>query len=269
MKDRNCVEFLQNILPRLSLRWSGYRKVHGQVCKRINRRIQELHLADIAGYQSYLEKNPSEWTLLKEFCRITISRFYRDRKVFEILGGQVLPCLAKTAIKNGKEQLRFWSVGCASGEEPFTLALIWAIRLRHNFPSLDIRILATDTNSEVLKRAEEACYPWSSLRELPDDLLKEGFKNQKGSYCLNPVFRDMVAFHKQDIREVLPQGQFHVLFCRNLVFTYFEESLQKEILAKLEKVLVPGGFLVIGAHEKLPSASGFSEVAKCIYRKSF
>jgi chemotaxis protein methyltransferase CheR len=267
MKDRTCIEFLQDILPLLSLRWSGYRKVHGQVCKRINRRIQELHLADITSYRSYLDKYPAEWGLLKEFCRITISRFYRDRQVFENLENQVLPLLAESALKDQKKQLLCWSAGCASGEEPYTLALLWAIRIKHHYPSLNIRILATDANSEVLERAGNACYSSNSIRELPDDLKKNGFIMSQGEYCFRPAFRDIITFEKKDLLEGLPEGPFHLILCRNLVFTYFEESLQREVLSGLEKILFPGGFLIIGVHEKLPSGVGFFEFGKCIFQK--
>jgi len=267
MKNINCIAFLQDILPRLSLRWAGYRKVHGQVCKRITRRIRELHLANFLGYRSFLEENPSEWFFLKEFCRITISRFYRDRQVFMALEKQVLPQLAETAPKPGNKPLRCWSVGCASGEEPYTLALVWGIWLKPSHPEADIDILATDADAAVLKRAELADYPWSSVRELPEDLLKEGFSPSAGNYRLRPAFRDMVTFKNLDILDNFPEGPFHLLLCRNLVFTYFAESLQKDIFEKLEKCLLPGGFLVIGAHERLPYETGFGEVERCIYQK--
>ncbi len=267
VKDRDSIQFLQNILPRLSFRWSGYRKVYGQVCKRINRRIQELHLTDIRCYQSYLEEHPAELELLKEFCRITISRFYRDRVVFEVLEKQVLPFLTETVMKSKENKLWCWSAGCSSGEEPYTLALLWAIRTKKRASLIDFRIQATDTSSDVLKRTKEACYASSSIRELPEDLKSNGFVLRNGNYCLRPEFRDLVTFEKKDILKSLPEGPFHLILCRNLVFTYFEESLQMEVLTGLKKILVPGGFLVIGAHENLPPKENFSEWGKCIFQK--
>lgn len=75
MKDTECVEFLQWALPRLHMRWQGFRKVRGQVCKRIGRRIRELNLGEGADYRTYLESHPAEWSVLDDLCRITISRF--------------------------------------------------------------------------------------------------------------------------------------------------------------------------------------------------
>jgi hypothetical protein len=80
MQDAECVALLRWALPRLGLRWPGFRKVRRQVCKRINRRIKELGLADVAAYREHLERVPEEWPRLDALCRITISRFYRDRR---------------------------------------------------------------------------------------------------------------------------------------------------------------------------------------------
>jgi chemotaxis protein methyltransferase CheR len=78
--DAECVDFLQWALPRLGLRWQGFRKVRRQVCRRVARRIAELGLADADAYRLYLERNPQEWDALAELCRVTISRFWRDRR---------------------------------------------------------------------------------------------------------------------------------------------------------------------------------------------
>ena len=91
MTERNTLQFLQWALPKLGLAWPGYRRVHHQVCKRIGRRLAELHLADAAQYRAYVEGHPEEWPVLDAFCRISISRFYRDKAVFDYLGAAVLP----------------------------------------------------------------------------------------------------------------------------------------------------------------------------------
>lgn len=114
MKDSDCVSFLQWALPRLGFRWPGFRKVRRQVCKRIDRRIGKLKLPGPAAYREYLEQVASEWDVLDQFCRISISRFYRDRRVFDHLRDTVLPELADAAMASGESVLRCWSAGCAS-----------------------------------------------------------------------------------------------------------------------------------------------------------
>ena len=91
MKNTECIAFLQWALPRLALRWRGFRRVRGQVCKRIDHRIRALGLSGPAAYMAYLNDQSSEWAMLDTLCRISISRFYRDRPVFDYLGGTVLP----------------------------------------------------------------------------------------------------------------------------------------------------------------------------------
>ena len=117
MRDADCVRFLQWALPRLRLRWAGFRKVRKQVCKRIARRLGQLELPDLAAYVSLLSRRPEEWEHLDGLCRVTISRFYRDRAVFDCLGNEVLPELAAQARARGQRALRAWSAGCASGQK--------------------------------------------------------------------------------------------------------------------------------------------------------
>lgn len=91
MKNEQCVQFLQWALRRLNMRWPGYRKVRNQVCKRVDRRLQDLSLKSVEEYQAYLEQHADEWLQLDPLCRITISRFYRDKGVFAALGDERLP----------------------------------------------------------------------------------------------------------------------------------------------------------------------------------
>ncbi len=97
MKDPECIRFLQWALPQLHMRWPGFRKVRAQVCKRIGRRMTGLGLSEFSSYRSYLEETPEEWSTLDTLCRITISRFYRDRDVFEHLHGSYIGSLNSLA----------------------------------------------------------------------------------------------------------------------------------------------------------------------------
>ena len=252
MIDEECVHFLQEILPRLELRWAGYRRVYKQVCKRLRRRIAELELPDLAGYQSRLQSEPDEWHRLEGFLRIGISRFYRDRQLCGLLVAEVLPAVNRLAVAAGAERTRIWSAGCAAGEEPYTLALIW-----HQFlPSpawLALEVIATDADPAMLSRARTACYGRSSLKELPEHLTAAAFSHHGDQYCLRAGYRQGVRFLQQDIRQESPPGRFHLVACRNLAFTYFAEALQRQVAARLAAALVPGGYLLIGAKESLPA----------------
>ncbi|HXF94311.1 MAG TPA: protein-glutamate O-methyltransferase CheR [Nitrospiraceae bacterium] len=255
MNDSDCVEFLQWALPRLHLRWPGYRKVRRQVCKRIDRRLKELNLPRAAAYRAYLDDHPPEWSVLDSLCWIPLSRFYRDKRVFQTLEREVLPQLAQDALADGRHELRCWSIGCASGEEPYTLAILWKTALEPRFPALGLQILATDVDPHAIERAKQACYAASSLKELPDDWRARAFVPTPEGFIVKPEYRELVSFELQDIRIAAPDGWFDLILCRYVVFTYFDDTQQQETLAKIEQKLVPGGALVIGSMESLPGGT--------------
>ena len=253
MKDGDCVAFLQWALPQLQMRWPGYRKVRRQVCKRINRRMRALGLPDIHAYRAHLATEPSEWSALDSLCRITISRFYRDRAVFELLRTTIVPVLARDAIARGDDMLSCWSAGCARGEEAYTLSVLWQTELRASFPGIAVEIVATDADAAMLSGARLARYGETSLRDLPATWQRAAFERGGRDFQLRKQFRDGLKFRRQDIRQVMPRGPFHLVFCRNLVFTYYDDGLQRRLYERLTRRIVSGGFLVIGQRESLPN----------------
>jgi len=253
MKERECTEFLQRHLPRLRFRWAGFRKVHKQVCKRLYRNITELGFSDFSAYEVYLDDHPEEWQILDSMLQITISRFYRDRGVFDIVCSRVLPSLAKDILLRGGNEARCWTAGCCSGEETYTLQILWKLCvLPAIHKDLPLRIIATDINHDALKRAQEGYYSESSLKDLPKELTQQAFVQSGKFYAIKKTLRENIEFLEQDIRIQLPDGCFHVILCRNLVFTYFEDALQREILDRILEKLHRGGIFVIGIHESLP-----------------
>jgi chemotaxis protein methyltransferase CheR len=271
MKDVDCVEFLQWALPRLRMRWPGFRKVRKQVCKRIDRRLRELGLPDIQAYREYLEAHREEWSDLDTFCRIPISRFYRDIAVFDYLRDDVLPMLASAAQTSRNRNVRCWSAGCASGEEAYTLNIIWKLGLTFRFPNVPLRVIATDSDHNLLERARRGCYSMSSLKDVPNGWLQAAFTRSDDCYCVKPEFRNGIDFVLQDMRAEMPDGRFHLVICRHVAFTYFDEALQQETLRRILTKLHSGGVLVTGKQEPLPMRP--AELVEClphmgIYRKS-
>jgi chemotaxis protein methyltransferase CheR len=252
MTDAECSAFLQWALPQLQRRWAGYRKVRRLVAKRLARHLRELGLADLGAYRSWLASHPSEWRALDALLGIPISRFWRDRGVFEALEREVLPALARAALAAGRTALACWSAGCASGEEPYTLAILWRARLQPAFPRLALQIVATDCDRESIERARLACYAPSSLKELPAELRAAAFEPRDGRWCVRPAFR-AVELSCQDLRTESPEGPFDLVLLRNVVATYYAEPQQREILARIVARMRPGAALVLGAHESLPA----------------
>jgi chemotaxis protein methyltransferase CheR len=252
MRDQECVALLQWALPRLGLRWPGFRRVRRQVCKRIARRMTELGLPDAAAYRTRLEVDAAEWSVLDACCWISVSHFYRDREVFEDLARELLPDLARAAIARERPLLRAWSAGCASGEEPYTLRLAWDLAIAPALPEAELHIIATDVSAELLERARRGVYPASALEELPAAWRSRAFEELDGAFRLRDEFRRGVQFHQQDLRNAMPTGPFDLILCRNLAFTYFEGELQRTIQRGLVKRLAPGGALLVGIHEAIP-----------------
>lgn len=264
MTDADCVALLQWALPRLGLAWPGFRKPRRQVCKRIGRRIAGLGLADAAAYRGFLESHPGEWPALGALCTVTLSRFYRDREVFQALEARVLPVLAAAAAARGAPALECWSAGCASGEEPYTLALLWRTALAARFPALELRVLGTDVDAVLLGRASKACYGAGSVEDLPAAWRADAFQRQGKLMCLRAAFRHGVTFALQDLRAALPEQRFDLILCRNLAFTYFAPGPARAVLERLESRLRVGGALVLGMHERLPaSAAAFEPWPGC------
>jgi chemotaxis protein methyltransferase CheR len=254
MKDELCITFLQWALPHLNMCWPGFRKVRGQVCKRISRRLRELELAGLEDYRAYLENNPPEWHILDAMCRITISRFYRNKGTYDSLQSEVLPELIKNARQQCEKNIYCWCIGSASGEEPYSLSLMWDFS-GIDQQGIDLSIIATEVDQSMIDRAGKGCYPASSIRELSSAMTDDAFTREDDLFCLKEKYKKRVQFLLQDIRYAQPDYTFHLILCRNLVFTYFSPELQEKIARIITQRLKPGGVIVLGSHEQLPGST--------------
>ncbi len=215
--------------------------------------MRVLGLDDPRAYRAFLIQHAEEWQRLDALCRIPISRFYRDREVFSVLEEVVLPELAHRSAARGDGVIRCWSAGCASGEEAYTLGILWQLSVQQDFPGVGIDICGTDVDEVVLRRAKRACYALGSLKGLPARYRGCAFIERDGLYCLRPELRSHVTFRQQDIRTEQPAGSFDLVLCRNSVFTYCQRPVQRAVLGRIGCRLSAGSFLVIGAHENLPA----------------
>jgi len=215
--------------------------------------MNELGLSNLSDYRDYLKEHPVEWQVLDSFCRFTISRFYCDHTVFDALRSALLLSLAAQALSAGSSELRCWSAGCCSGEEAYTLQILWkTFVLSVLRQDLLLHIIATDADDALLARAQRGCYSKSSIMDLPGELVQRAFTRSGDLYTIKKTFTEKITFVQQDIREQLPDGPFQLILCRNFVLTCFTEALQREILEKIIARLAPGGILVVGCHESIP-----------------
>jgi chemotaxis protein methyltransferase CheR len=241
-------EFLKEVAPLFGLHWRPFRR--RGVKRKIDQRVAEVGLAYLDEYLLRVEKDPEEQGRLSEILTVTISRFYRDRKVFDLLEHSVIPAIIKN--KKEKDEFKVWSVGCANGEEPYSLSMLWKARFENKFPKIRLMILASDINEALLKRAGKGRYRESSLREVPEEIIRRFFKIEDGFYVIGRSIRESVEFKKHDIIHEKSFPGMDIIFCRNFAFTYFSKECQMDVLKKIFGSLNEGGHLIVGKDEVLP-----------------
>lgn len=250
--------------------WAGYRKVRKGVKKRISRHMQELKCPKVEDYLDLIRQNDQERRECERRLTVSISRFFRDRKLWLDLENEILPEL----IDAEKETLKVWSAGCARGEEVYSFKFVWE-RLKTGFDILPgLEFVATDMNSEYIQKAQAGIYTQSSLKEIPEEWRDDYFDRKKGGnrYDLKPIFKENIVWRVQNIFSDPPGSGFHVIFLRNNLLTYYRHRLITEPLTKILHSLKPGGWLIIGSQEKLPAeSSGLSRNPSTpwAYRKDF
>jgi chemotaxis protein methyltransferase CheR len=252
--DGALVDFLSWAVPRLGLRWKGVAHFRRTVRKRLIKRMTALGLSDLADYRALLERDATELLRLEAMCRIPISRLYRDRAVYDVLASDVLPERAQAALREGRSSVRIWSAGCASGEEPYTLGMIWYADIALAFPSLSLDLVATDADEGMLARARSGVYGHGSVRELPARLRSFGLQSAQGGLLrVADAVREGITFRCEDVRVAMPDGTFDLVLCRNMLLTYVAEERQPAVLERIATHLLPGGSLVVGRRETMPA----------------
>ncbi len=240
-------EFLREVAPRLGLQWRPFNRKG--IKRRIERRMAEVGRSTFQDYLRKFEEEPEERELLATLLTVTISRFFRDRTVFDILAQSILPGLLK---EEKRERLSIWSIGCASGEEPYSLFLLWKWRLEKAWPQVRLSVVATDIDGDLLKRAEERRYKKSSLREVPEEIVEAFFEREDDLYRLKVPLGESIEFRRHDILREETYSDIDLVLCRNLAFTYFSKESQILVLKKIAFGLREKGYLVIGKDENLP-----------------
>jgi chemotaxis methyl-accepting protein methylase len=240
-------EFLREASKILGLKWRPFKR--RGIRRKVEQRIAEVGLFNFEKYLLRVKESKEEQNCLSRILIVTISRFFRDREVFHIIETSIIPSLIH---KRKGEGLRFWSIGCASGEEPYSLLLLWKSSFQKIWPQIHLSIIATDIDENMLERAKAGRYRKSSLREVPEEIIKEFFKIDGDFFVLDKTIRDAVEFRRHDILREEPYDGMDMILCRNLAFTYFSKESQKEVLRKIGSILSEDGYLIIGKEESLP-----------------
>ncbi len=242
------------------------------VLARMRQRLSDLSLTSFQGYLEQLEKEDAGPELIHVLNLIStnVTYFFRETQHFEYLKKVILPTVVKQALERS-HRLRLWSAGCSSGEEVYSLAI--TIREASSLiKGWDIKILGTDISTRVLHTARHGCYALNKLVHLGADRLKSHFRvikhEGKRSGQVIPSIRRMVDFARMNLVQEWPvKGPFDIIFCRN-VMIYFNDESRQTLVRRFWEILNPGGWLIIGHAESLQMIRHqFKYVEPTIYRK--
>jgi chemotaxis protein methyltransferase CheR len=239
---------------------------HDLVYSRVSRRLRALGMSSFREYREAL--NAGDDTELERFINAISTnhtKFFReDHHLFHFKDNIAAPFARG---QGGRRRLRVWSAGCSSGEEPYSIAVI----LRHEISDIaqhDVRILATDIDTDILQKASCGDYQVTALEEIPDRYRK--FLSQSGEdrVVVDEKVRSLITFRRLNLIESWPvKGPFDAIFCRN-VMIYFDQRTKTKLIERFTSLIRPGGWLYIGHSESLIGAHpGLSLVGRTIYRR--
>lgn len=221
------------------------------VAQRIQRRLGISQCPDISEYFNYLLQSPQEQRLLTKELLIGSTSFFRDEDVFHCLEEHIVPQLllkhdaSNNAVKN---DIRIWVPGCATGEEAYSIAILFDEALRKLNKTLKIRIFATDIDSEAITKASTGRFGPAITDDLSTERLHTYFSRRGNQFEVEPNIRQMVIFARQDVINDPPFPNIDLIACRN-VLNYFQNGIQKKTLAAFHYALKPHGLLLMGCTE--------------------
>ncbi|SHF71999.1 chemotaxis protein methyltransferase CheR [Desulfacinum infernum DSM 9756] len=250
--NTQCARLVELLRDRRGLDFSGYRSSAFE--RRCRSRAEKLGFQDLGDYVSHVTSHPEEVDALLDALTINVTSFFRDPWVFELLAERILPGVVHEKVRRGERLFRAWSAGCATGEEAYSLAMML---MEH--ADMECLVLGTDLDVKALDAARKAFYDEGCVLNVRLGTLKKYFEAVEGGYRVGERVRRRVTFAVHDLcdeHRLVPSeavfGDFDLVSCRN-VLIYYEKEAQEKIAAKLHRALMPGGLLVLGEVETVPS----------------
>jgi len=244
------------------------------VYSRLSRRLRDLHLRSFSEYCELIqsEGGADEVGSLINAITTNLTKFFRESHHFDHLRDTVLKDLTQQAAKGAAKELRIWSAGCSSGEEPYSIAMTM-VEAMPVLAEWDARILATDLDSSMIERAKAGVYSVAALTAVSKGTRVRHFDPERGAkgerWVVAEQLRRLITFKQLNLLKPWPmKRQFDAVFCRN-VMIYFDTATKAELIGRIGKVLKPNGWLYLGHSESvLGDNSGFKLVGRTIYQKA-
>ena len=259
---------MQRVFAQLRARtdrdFSRYKR--STILRRIAKRMQLSYIEDLSVYVNRLREHPEEAMALADNLLITVTNFFRDQGVFEKLEKDIIP--AALDRMGPKETFRVWSVGCATGEEAYSLAMLLAEEAGRRGSPPSIQIFASDLHALSLQKAREGFYPGDIASDVSPERLRRFFQKEAGGYRVNKELRDQVLFAPHNILADPPFSRQDLISCRNLLI-YLDRGLQRDLVDLFHYALNPNGILMLGSAESIDATDLFRVEDKrlCLFRK--
>jgi two-component system CheB/CheR fusion protein len=232
--------------------YTGYRRP--TLTRRFEKRMQDVGSDDWDAYRSYLLEHPEEYAELFNTILINVTGFFRDRETWDLIASEIVPRLVEE--RPAEAPLRIWSAGCASGEEPYTIAMLLVEALGEDAFKRRVKIYATDIDEDALAQARDAAYTTKQLENIPPELRERYFQQVNHGFAFRNDLRRTVIFGRNDLHRDPPISRVDLLLSRNTLM-YFGADVQQRILANFYFALNRGGFLIVGKAEALQSGRNF------------
>lgn len=218
--------------------------------RRVAIRMRSSRCRDAVEYCSLLRQSNQELDLLQKALTIHVSQFFRNPSMFEKLRTEILPALFNDREKHAPEPLHFGCLGCASGEEPYSLAILLREYFSREMRQTRAAIHGTDIDATTLQTARQAEYSEDHLKDVSMELRERYFRKNGARFSLIPDIREMVTFLQGDITDISSHVNYNLVLCRNTLI-YFTRPDQERILQGIADILPQGGILVLGKSETL------------------
>ncbi len=236
---------LEQVTRQASMDFRSYKT--STILRRIGRRMTVTHSASTREYLEYLKIYPEEVGELVKAFLINVTQFFRDTNAFAYLKNEILPKLIAQA-RDRDHTLRFWAAGCATGEEPYSLAMLVTDLLGAELPEWSVKIFATDLDEAAINFARRGLYSENLLKGMLTEYRDRFFEHVDHGYRISKTLRQMVIFGQQDLSRSAPFPRIDLVLCRN-VLIYFTPELQDYVLNQFAFSLSPGGYLFLGKAE--------------------
>ncbi len=234
---------------------------------------KQMRLKGFTEFEPYFrhvmgDESGNEIITLINAISTNLTSFFRESKHFDYLQNKVIPSINDERSRGSR--VRVWCAGCSTGEEAYTLCMVFLEQLR--VPSVDFKILATDISTRVLELAVGGTYSADRMRGVPPDLVRKyfmkGTNNHKGLFRVKEQLREPIRFARLNLMQPFPmRGPFDVIFCRN-VMIYFDQPSRESLVEKFFNLLGSGGHLFVGHSESLTGIRhSFKYVGPSIYRR--